>query len=388
MKNIAIVLAAGNATRCGGDKLFETGVLEQTLQVFEDCDVVDEIILVIPSRQVSRIKYFKSAFLKLESVVSGGGERYFSFLNAIDFLNNERTQNCRVLVHNGANPFVTSAEISEGVDLAQKHKNVIFGYYSPNSIKQVLDDKVVTFLDREEIFETQTPQISDLDTFDRAIKAFEKNSSGKLPKDEAELLALIDEELFVYACSTRNQKITFVHDLDQRLVVAENKGGGLRMGMGEDSHRFTSVFNSLKPLTLGGVVFSEESLSVEANSDGDVIFHALTNAVLASVGEKTLCTFSDDMCREGITDSWAYLENALALVTAKFPNFKIQNVNISLEAQKPRIAPYHDRIQNHIAELLKLAKSQVGLTYTSGEALSEVGKGKGIRCLVYLLVLI
>ena len=415
MKNIAIILAAGKSTRCGFDKLFETGMIEQTLKVFETCDSINEIILVIQKNQELRIKNQE----KITHILCGGEERFTSLKNAIEYLQNKEPKNCRIIVHNGANPFVTAEEISEGITLSKKHKNIIFGYFSPNSIKKVQNGKVIDFLDRQEIFETQTPQISDLETFCRAVETLHCNVSNKelLPKDEAELLSLINEEIYTYECSTKNQKITYAHDLSLHLPPLQGgtKGGinvhpgsiidfGIstqsppqfpfiqgnrkwRIGLGEDSHRFTKNFNPQKPLTLGGVQLLESNLSIEANSDGDVIFHALTNALLCSIGEKTLSEFSDKMCKSGITDSWEYLKKALKIALSKHPNFKIQNINISLEVKIPKLSPHHDAIQSHIAQKLELNKSQIGLTYTSGEDLSEFGKGQGIRCLVQILAM-
>ena len=413
MKNIAIILAAGKSTRCGFDKLFETGVIEQTLEIFETCESVDEIVLVIQKNQELRIKNQG----KLKHLISGGRDRYSSLKNAIGYLQKTKKSNCRIIVHNGANPFITSQEIAKGIEQAKKHKNVIFGYFSPNSIKKVQNGKVLDFLNREEIFETQTPQISDLETFTRAIKTLQSNvSSHKAPRDEAELLSLINEEIHTYECSSKNQKITYPHDIPPSFSK-RGLGGDFcaqteavrnlhlstqkppqssffkgeercRIGLGEDSHRFTSKFNPQKPLTLGGVQLPESHLSIEANSDGDVIFHALTNAILSSTGEKTLSEFSDEMCTSGITDSWEYLKKALEITHSKYPNFKIQNINISLEAKIPKLSPHHDIIQNHIAQKMKLNPLQVGLTYTSGEDLSDFGKGKGIRCLAQILAMI
>ena len=315
---------------------------------------------------------------------------------AIEHLHKTKTKNCRILVHNGANPFVTSSEISEGIALAKKHKNIIFGYFSPNSIKQVKSGKVAQFLDRAEIFETQTPQISDLETFSKAIEHF-NSQMHSIPKDEAELLSLIDEDIFIYECSTRNQKITFAHDLHPYLPSDQEKTKesfpaptkqSYQIGLGEDSHRFSNTFDQQKPLSLGGIKLLKCKLSIEANSDGDLIFHALTNAILSSVGEKTLNEFSDKMCQEEITDSSEYLKKSLEIATKKFANFKIQNVIISLEAKIPKIAPHHDEIQNNIAKELEIDNTKVGLTYTSGESLSDFGKGKGIRCLVQILITI
>jgi len=159
-----------------------------------------------------------------------------------------------------------------------------------------------------------------------------------------------------------------------------------RIGTGEDSHAFSQNFLPQKPLTLGGIIFENEKKSFEANSDGDVFFHAICNSILSSVGEKTLDSFAKKMCDDGIINSQKYVEKSLEIVKNKFPNFCIQNIVISYEGKIPKIAPKHDLIQKNIAKILGLDLSQVGLTYTSGENLSAFGKGLGGRCLVNVLI--
>ncbi len=393
MKNIAIILAAGNSTRCVFDKLFSdqfgTPVIAQTLAVFEKCEEIDEIVLVVNQNQFSNSKsqIINYKFRKIKDVIIGGEERFQSLKNAIVLLEKSEKENARILVHNGANPFITSEEITEAIKLAEKKKNVIAGFFTPNSIKKVQNGKVINFLDREEIFETQTPQISDLETFVRAIKNV--NPESPLPRDEAELLTQINEEIYVYECSSKNQKITFSTDFPfqtEGAVTSPRLPSTYKIGIGEDSHQFTTQFNLEKPITLGGIKFPNCTKSFEANSDGDVIFHALCNAILSSVGAKTLDTFADEMCKSGITDSAKYVKKSLAIAKEKFLNFQIKNVAISLECKIPKIAPAHDQIQENVAQILDLKKDQVGLTYTTGEELTEFGKGNGVRCLVEVLV--
>jgi 2-C-methyl-D-erythritol 2,4-cyclodiphosphate synthase len=92
------------------------------------------------------------------------------------------------------------------------------------------------------------------------------------------------------------------------------------------------------------------------------------------------------MCKNGITDSAEYVRKSLGIIRSKFPNFRILNVVISLECLIPKITPQHDAIQENVAGILEVGKNQVGLMYTTGEGLSEYGKGKGIKCLVEVLV--
>jgi len=158
-----------------------------------------------------------------------------------------------------------------------------------------------------------------------------------------------------------------------------------RIGLGEDSHRLISREKKDFPLVLGGIAFPDFDKVFEANSDGDVILHALCNAILSSVGAKTFDSFAGLMCKNGVTDSVHYLDESLAIATEKFPKFQIQNLVISLECLQPKLAPKHEKIVKNLAFILNLNEDQIGLTYTTGEGLTEFGKGFGVRCLVQIL---
>jgi len=222
MKRIAIILAGGTSSRCGFDKLFIENpkgvpVIFQTLKIFQNCENIDEIILVLNSEkcEILQKKYKNnfSKFSKIKKILPGGKERIFSLKNAINFCEKNYKKNCHIIVHNAANANLCPKDLAQGIDFAKKKKNVIFGFFTPNSIKKVQKNIVVDFLDRSEIFETQTPQISDLETFKKSFLAFKKIKNNFFPKDEAELLNLINEKIFIFECSEKNTKITFPSDL-------------------------------------------------------------------------------------------------------------------------------------------------------------------------------
>jgi 2-C-methyl-D-erythritol 2,4-cyclodiphosphate synthase len=160
-----------------------------------------------------------------------------------------------------------------------------------------------------------------------------------------------------------------------------------RIGLGEDSHRLIKRSAKTAPLVLGGVAFPEFNYIFDANSDGDVILHALCNAILSSVGVKTFDSFARLMYKNGVTDSVEYLRESLAIASEKFAGFKIQNLVISLECLIPKIAPKHESIVKNLAYILDLNEDQIGLTYTTGENLTDFGKGLGVRCSVQILTL-
>jgi 2-C-methyl-D-erythritol 2,4-cyclodiphosphate synthase len=155
----------------------------------------------------------------------------------------------------------------------------------------------------------------------------------------------------------------------------------IKTGLGLDCHRFHEDPSIEKPFVLGGVHF-ESDLSLKGNSDADVILHAITDAISSITGNTIIGAKADELCQQGITDSREYLKLALA----DLEEFTISHVAIALECKQPKIDPMVEPMRISIAELLGIAFSDVGITATSGEALSDVGRGLGIHCTVILTV--
>lgn len=150
----------------------------------------------------------------------------------------------------------------------------------------------------------------------------------------------------------------------------------VKTGIGQDSHRFLPIGSS-KPCIIGGLIF-EETPGFIANSDGDVVFHAICNAISSITGIPILGAIADDLClKDGITDSEVYLREALKTLET----LKISHVAITLEGKKPKFSARLSEMRANIARVMNLELSQVGATATSGEGLTDFGCGDGVQCL-------
>jgi len=148
----------------------------------------------------------------------------------------------------------------------------------------------------------------------------------------------------------------------------------MKVGIGQDSHKF-DFENKEKKLILGGVVF-EGYPPLQGNSDADVVLHSITNAISGVTCVNILGETSDKMCLEqGITDSREYLREALKYLNGS----KIVHISISIECLVPKITPKIPEIRKSISELLDLPENCIGITATTGEGLTEFGKGNGIQ---------
>ncbi len=146
----------------------------------------------------------------------------------------------------------------------------------------------------------------------------------------------------------------------------------IKTGLGQDSHRFEGKTG--KALILGGVKFDHPQ-GLKANSDGDVILHALTNCVSSITGNNILGAKADELCKLGITDSYEYLKLALD----GLHDWRIQHVAIAIECLLPKISPQLDMLKINIAKLMHTSVDNIGITATTGEGLSAFGRGEGIQ---------
>lgn len=153
----------------------------------------------------------------------------------------------------------------------------------------------------------------------------------------------------------------------------------MKVAIGQDSHRIDYT-NTDKKLLLGGIEF-DEKFSIIANSDGDVVLHSITNAISGITGKNILGKVSDEMCKKGITNSEEYLKEAL-----KYLNNRVIHLSISIECQTPKISPKIEQMRKNISRILEIDENCIGITATSGEGLTEFGKGNGISVFSCLTV--
>lgn len=150
-----------------------------------------------------------------------------------------------------------------------------------------------------------------------------------------------------------------------------------RTAIGQDSHAFREKKSG--PLLIGGVEF--DGVNLLANSDGDVLLHAITNALSGITGVNILGDYADKMCQAGIKDSKEYLFEAL-----KYLKGDIVNLSVSIECKRPRISEKIVEIKESLSKLLALDVDRIGITATSGEGLTPFGQGLGIQVFAILTI--
>ena len=148
-----------------------------------------------------------------------------------------------------------------------------------------------------------------------------------------------------------------------------------KTGLGQDSHRFLEN-DSKKPCVIGGITFPDAP-GLDADSDGDVIFHSICNAITSVTHVSILGEIAPKLCKEqGITDSQVYLDEALKTLG----KWKIAHIALSIEGKRPRFQKRAKEIRASVAKAIGISIDDVGITFTSGDELTSFGCGEGLQC--------
>ncbi len=154
----------------------------------------------------------------------------------------------------------------------------------------------------------------------------------------------------------------------------------MRVGQGFDVHPFEEKW----PLTLGGVRISERG-GLQGHSDADAVLHAVTDALLGAVGAGDIGEYfpSTDNRWQGAASS-IFVHEALKLVRSR--GGSISNLDVTIIAQKPKLAPHREAIATSIASMLEIRRDQVNVKATTTDHLGFVGRGEGICALAIVAV--
>jgi 2-C-methyl-D-erythritol 4-phosphate cytidylyltransferase/2-C-methyl-D-erythritol 2,4-cyclodiphosphate synthase len=186
------------------------------------------------------------------------------------------------------------------------------------------------------------------------------------------------------AGTARNRKITTPEDLrwaEDLLTDEDRRGTGhTRIGTGFDAHRLVAGL----PLVLGGVRV-EHAKGLEGHSDGDCLVHAVCDALLGAAGAGDLGSRypSHDPKWQGVS-SMVFLAEAAREVSER--GYVVENVDATVIAEEPRLAPYTDRMRMRLSDGLRVPPDAVSVKAKSTDGLGSCGRGEGIAALATLLL--
>ncbi len=358
-----VILAAGKGERLGGTaKQFRPlggkPVWRWSFDVareMKDENLIDEILLVLPAEGFA----YQEEFPTSVKIVFGGATRSHSVLNALRFCTGDV-----VLLHDAARPFL-SGELCRRILSAYKRENAVIPLLpEANALKKIQDGHVFT-VHREGIYITQTPQLFPRDVLLEMLSAAQNFAF----KDEAELWLQSDRPLDFVDGVADNFKITEEGDWRMACRLAQSSST-VRNGLGYDVHPLVPG----RPLILGGVEIPS-SLGLSGYSDADVLSHAISDAILSAAGLPDIGTLYP-ATEEKYHDADSALLLADAGARVKNLGWEIEWVSAVLTAQRPILAPWHDKI---VASLEKILGGKcVVVTFKSGEHIGPTGNCEAI----------
>ncbi len=380
----AIVLAAGMGRRMEADRpkqfldLAGQPILVHTLAAFQKAPSIDRIVVVGSEDALVDVCDLADPFSKTESVVPGGAERQDSVREGLRAVPRGADL---VAVHDGARPLVLVDEIEATVTAAREIGAAVIGQPVSDTIKRGREGKAIETLDRSELWAVQTPQVFKADVLREAHAAADRD--GFLGTDDTALAERVGQTVALVEGSSDNIKVTRPGDVERAGDILKRRAGGQvqRIGMGYDVHRLVAG----RRLTLGGVDMPFE-LGLEGHSDADVLSHVVIDAVLgaARLGDIGRLFPDTDLAFKDIS-SLILLERTASVLEKS--DMRIGNVDATVMAQRPRLAPHIPEMEANIARSLGVAVSQISVKATTTERLGFVGEEKGMAAQAIAMVL-
>ena len=368
MNNCFIILAAGESKRFKsktpkpyylyrGKPLFMHSVNKA-----KESNKFSKIVLVINKKHKKLIKNIK---LKSVKIIIGGKNRSESSLKALKSIINNKIS--KVFIHDAARPNFSLKLISNLFKGLKKNKCVVPVIKTNSSVK-FKDKNKLKNIDRNKIYLTQTPQAFDYKT----LLNLQKKTTSKIT-DDANLFIEENKKVKFINGEIENSKITIKSD------VIDKKN--LKYGIGFDVHKLVPK----RKLYLGGVKIPS-SLGTLGHSDGDPVLHAVTDSILdackmGDIGEK----FSNKNKKYKNIRSTILLKKIMNQI--KIKNYSINNIDINIIVQKPKISKFKNRMIQSISKICEISSNQINIKGKTTEKLGIIGKEKAIACEVITSVI-
>ena len=368
MNNCFIILAAGESKRFKSKPpkpyyLYRGKALFQhSVDKAKESQKFQKIVLVVNKKHK---KFLINRKLKNIKIITGGKSRSESSLKALKSIKNNNIS--KVLIHDAARPNFSLKLIFNLFKGLKKNNCVVPVIKTNNSVKFKNNNKLKN-IDRNKIYLTQTPQAFDYKT----LFKLQKKTTSKIT-DDANLFIEANKSVKFINGELGNSKITIKSD------IIDKKS--LKYGIGFDVHRLTPK----RKLYLGGIKIPS-SLGALGHSDGDPVLHAITDSILGAckmgdIGEK----FSNKNKKYKNVRSTVLLEKIINEI--KLKNYYINNIDINIIVQKPKISKYKNKMIQLISKICEISSDKINIKGKTTEKLGLIGKEKAIACEVITSVI-
>lgn len=322
---------------------------------------------------------------RLSSVV-GGARRSESVRSGLAALRHAVRDEDWVLVHDAARPCLEPADLERLIGRAAAHEwGGLLAVPAADSLKRADPGENVAAgtLERAGLWRALTPQMFRYGRLCAALDA--AHAAGRFPGDEAQALEWLGGAPLLVEGAATNVKLTTPTDLELagavlRARAARGAEVAMRIGSGLDVH----AFGPGEFLMLGGVRIPH-TRGVIAHSDGDVVLHALCDALLGGAGLGDIGQhFSDADPRWRGADSRFFVATVLEMLRER--GFTVSNVDLTVMAQAPKVAPHREAIRREVATLLGIPMERVSIKATTTEGLGFLGRAEGIAAQAVVLL--
>jgi 2-C-methyl-D-erythritol 4-phosphate cytidylyltransferase / 2-C-methyl-D-erythritol 2,4-cyclodiphosphate synthase len=368
----AIIAAGGRGARFGGARpkqlltLRGVPILQRSVEAFLRHDLVDELVVAVPPDVMANAPEYLRRPGKPVTLVEAGARRQDSVARAFARVASSADI---VVIHDAARPLVSADLIRRTIEAAAEHGAAVAAVRATDTVKR--GDRfsnVVETLPRDEVYLAQTPQ-----SFRAAVLRDALAVDGDAT-DEASLAERAGHTVHLVDGDRRNLKITTPEDLAlaEGWLEPSPSEVGLRIGHGYDLHRLVPG----RPLILGGVTIPFDR-GLLGHSDADVVCHAVTDAVLGAAGAGDIGRhFPDTDAAWKNADSLVLLRRAVEVVRAD--GHRVGNIDVTVIAQSPKLAPFVDAMRVCLAEALGCDPTHVSVKGKTNEGVDSMGAGESI----------
>jgi 2-C-methyl-D-erythritol 2,4-cyclodiphosphate synthase/2-C-methyl-D-erythritol 4-phosphate cytidylyltransferase len=326
------------------------------------------------------------------TAVGGGAHRSLSVRAALAALSGRAAAEDWVLVHDAARPCLESGDLERLLAVLAPHPlGGLLATAAADTLKRApaaaardTGARVCETVDRSLLWRALTPQMFRYAKLCAALD--DAHAAQRYPTDEAQALEWQGEQPLLIPGAASNLKITTAEDLVLAAAIlrsrhiSQARGAPMRIGSGFDVH----AFGPGDFLMLGGVRIPH-SRGVVAHSDGDVVLHALCDALLGAAGLGDIGQhFADTDPRWRGADSRRFIAAVLAMLRER--GLAVANVDVTVLAQSPKIAPHRDTMRQEIARLLGIGEPCVNIKATTTEGLGFLGRAEGIAAQAVVLL--
>ena len=366
MSLFLVLLAAGDSKRLKSStpKPYHTinnkTLLEYSINSFKDFQEIKKTVIVYNRKHK---KYLDKLNLKNSLKVVGGKSRQESTFNALKKI---KKMNCKkVLIHDTARPSPSRVLVNKIIYNLKKNHAVVPIIKIHDATKRVKKSNIFKNIDRNNLRFSQTPQGF---TYRKIYEKHKKNIKTSFDDDSA-LFTKDKEKITTVTGSKMNLKITDREDLNIFKSLKKEKNYS---GIGFDIHRLVKG----KKLYLGGIKIPF-ALGLQGHSDADPVIHAIIDSILGACRLGDIGRlFSDKNKKYKNIRSTKLLKNVIELIKSK--NFLINNLDINVIAQKPKIKKYAKRMIDAISKICEIYPNQINVKGKTTEKLGLIGKEKAI----------